>query len=221
MISSDHIEISSTFLHPFTSIISGPTGCGKTSLVKEILLNCTKMISPQPDVIIYCYSRFQPAFSQLQENFNNSTVLLIFKEGLPVLDELDSSKNTLVIIDDLMADVEKNKDMLKLFTVDSHHKNISTIFINQNFFSNGRNMRTISLNSHYLVLFNNPRDSSQIGHLARQIYPKNALHLVDSYEDICKKPYGYLFIDLKQGTDRRVRVRTDILSPFPTIFVPE
>lgn len=118
-----------------------------------------------------------------------------------------------------MEECVKDKNMLNLFTVDSHHKNISCIFITQNFFSQGKYMRSLSLNSHYVILFNNPRDRSQIYFLARQMYPTNPNFLVECYEDsTMEKPFGYLLIDLKQSTSKDKRIRTGIFLKDDKIF---
>ena len=69
-------------------------------------------------------------------------------------------------------------------------------------------MRTISLNSHYLVIFRNPRDKSQINHLAKQMYPGNIKFMQQSYDDATSKPYGYLLVDLKPETPDEIRLRT-------------
>jgi UDP-N-acetyl-D-mannosaminuronic acid transferase (WecB/TagA/CpsF family) len=42
----------------------------------------------------------------------------------------------------------------------------------QNLFHRGKHHRTISLNAHYMVLFKNQRDVSQIMALAHQMYPR-------------------------------------------------
>ena len=47
----------------------------------------------------------------------------------------------------------------------------AVICIVQNLFHQGKGNRSISLNSHYLVLFKNPRDKLQILTLAKQMYP--------------------------------------------------
>lgn len=194
------------FKHPFTSIIAGPTQSGKTTFVTKVLNQRQQLIEPAPDHITYCYSRYQEAYRQLEH------LPIRFVEGLPAIDEFDPRKNNLVIFDDLMEQCEKDKSILHLFTVDSHHKNISTFFITQNFFSKGKYMRTISLNSHYIILFKNPRDMSQIFHLARQMFPTNPNFLIESFEDaVVNKPFGYLFIDLKQNTPKNMRVRSGIL----------
>jgi len=61
----------------------------------------------------------------------------------------------------------------QLFTKGSHHRNISLILITQNLFHQGPSSRDISLNIMYIAVFKNPRDKTQIVHLARQVYPEN------------------------------------------------
>jgi hypothetical protein len=82
--------------------------------------------------------------------------------------------------------------------------------LTQNIFNKGKHSRTISLNSHYLVLFKNPRDATQISFLARQMYPKNSKFLEEAYFDATKDPYEYLLIDLKQTTPNEYRVQSNI-----------
>jgi hypothetical protein len=63
----------------------------------------------------------------------------------------------------------------ELFTKGSHHRNNSLVLITQNLFHQGPSSRDISLNSKYIVVFKNPRDNTQIVHLARQVYPEKLL----------------------------------------------
>jgi len=83
-------------------------------------------------------------------------------------EKIDGTHSTLLILDDLMN--ETNQNVTDLFTKGSHHRNLSVAYIVQNLFNNGKH-RTISLNSHYIVVFKNPRHASQIVHLAKQAYP--------------------------------------------------
>ena len=62
--------------------------------------------------------------------------------------------------------------MANLFTKGSHHRNVSVVFLAQNLFPKNKFARTMSLNAHYIVLFKNPKDTSQFANLARQMYPK-------------------------------------------------
>ena len=71
-------------------------------------------------------------------------------------------------------------------------------------------MRTLSLNSHYLIMFKNPRDHLQIANLSRQMYPGRSHFLIEAFEDATKESHGYLLIDLKPDTDDQLRIRTGI-----------
>ena len=98
-----------------------------------------------------------------------------FVKGIPTALEQDSyfdvNKRDLIVFDDQMIDVSKDKRTVNLFTCGSHHRNLSVIYIVQNLFHQGNGSRSISLNSHYLVLFKNPWDKLQILTLAKQMYP--------------------------------------------------
>lgn len=140
-------------------------------------------------------------------------------------DSLDPKVRNLVVLDDQM----ENKDMhsgggsglAKFFTQGSHHRNLTVIYIVQNLFHQSRVMRTVSLNSHYLVLFKNPRDKLQIRNLAAQMHPNNAKFLVSSYEDATNVPYGYLVVDLRPETPEQLRIRTDVFNTSgQTVYVP-
>ncbi len=106
---------------------------------------------------------------------------------------LKGIQNSLVIIDDLMSECSKDQRISNLFTSGSHHQGISVMYLTQNLFPPGKQSRTISLNSHYMIAFKNPRDSLVVSTLARQMYPNNYNFLLESYQDATKKPYGYLF----------------------------
>jgi len=181
---------------PFTAIVAGPTGSGKTFLLSSLIKKAKEVSFPEPKEIIYCYGVWQPAF----ESFEGVT----FHEGLIDIKERISKDgaNRWLIIDDLMD--EKNTQTDELYTKFSHHLNISVFFVVQNLFR--KQQRTMSLNTHYLFLFKNPRDSSFISHLARQIYPGNSKFLIESYQDATRKPHSFLLIDLKQNTDDRLRL---------------
>jgi hypothetical protein len=69
------------------------------------------------------------------------------------------------------------------------------------------------LNAHYLLLFKNPRDSTQIDTLSRQIHPGKYKILIECFQDAMRKPYGHLVIDLKTDTRRRIIQSTYVYLP--------
>lgn len=142
------------FKTPFTCLIAGPTQSGKTTLLENILLKMNTIANPAISKIIYCYARWQDKYDVLSKNLNN----IEFNEGLYDIDLINPSDKVLLILDDLTHLCEKDEAILNLFTTDSHQKNISVFLLCQNIFSRGKYFRTISLNSHYIIIMNNPRD---------------------------------------------------------------
>jgi hypothetical protein len=138
-----------------------------------------------------------------------------FNKGIPKdidnTDYLDVSQRNLVVLDDLMAQSSKDKRIADLFTKGSHHLNLSIIYIVQNIFHQGKEMRNISLNAHYIVLFKSPGDKQQISMLARQVDPGKVQQFMKSYEDATSRPQGYLMLDLKPTTDDQQRLKTNVL----------
>ena len=199
------------FMHPFTAIIAGPSQSGKSMFCMRLIRNARECIAPPPERIVYCHSVYQPLFDQYPN--------VEFVEGLPELNMFDGVKRTLLIIDDLMH--ETNETVAKLFTRVSHHKNVSVVYLTQNLFNNNKHNRTISLNAHYMILFKNVRDATQVHYLARQMFPKNSEAMMQGYKDATGKPYGYLLVDLTQFMDDRYRLRTKIFpGEVGEVFVP-
>ena len=136
-------------------------------------------------------------------------------KGIPPALEQDSyfsvNKRNLIVFDDQMIDAGKEHRIVNLFTRGSHHRNLSVIYIVQNLFHLGKGSRSISLNSHYLVLFKNPRDKLQVLTLAKQMYPGRTDFFLKQYVEAVTRPYGYLLIDLKTTTPDDCRLRTNVL----------
>ena len=120
-----------------------------------------------------------------------------FHEGLPSRHDLETwhSEKTghkMLIFDDLMMEASISKEMVNIYC----NYNFFCILVSQNAFSPGKKYCTISLNTHYFILFKNRRDESQIQRLGRQIFPRNLKYFMNSYEKATEKSYRYLLIDL-------------------------
>ena len=140
------------FHSPCSILIVGPTQSGKTMLTFQILKQSQAMFSISPMKIVYCYSVYQDLFATMEREINN----VIFHEGLPSGDQVDewseSREHMLLVLDDLLASSVNSVEILNLFTVKSHHQNISVMFLTQNLYhSPGKLMRTISLNASYII----------------------------------------------------------------------
>ena len=180
----------------------------KTTFVNKLLKYQHDVVDHPFDRVVWCYGEFQEGYMDMSRNMP----AVQLHEGIPSdLDTMfDRKQSNLIILDDLMTEASKDKRITHLFTKGSHHRNLSVVLITQNIFFQGKESRTISLNANYMVVYKNPRDSSQIVHLGKQIYPHKVKFLQEAYHDATSKPYGYLLIDLKPDTDESLRLRTEI-----------
>ena len=53
------------FEHPFTCMVAGMTGSGKTVWVQSLLTQAYRMINLPPEKIVWCYSQWQPACMEM------------------------------------------------------------------------------------------------------------------------------------------------------------
>ena len=197
------------FKTPANFYVCGQSQSGKSYLVRRMLCNLNDLFDPVPSKIVYCFAEHQEVFDDMARAISN----ISFVRGFPhnLYDVLEGYKNSLVILDDLMSECSKDQRVSDLFTRGSHHRGISVMYLTQNLFPPGKQSRTISLNSHYMIIFKNPRDSLGVATLARQMYPKNANYLLESFDDATSKPFGYILLDMHPATAENLRLRTNIL----------
>lgn len=201
------------FKHSATYLLSGPTGSGKTSFIKKFLQERENLIDIIIEEVIYCL----PEGQIVDESIPYDKLY----RGIPEISMFSDLKPRILILDDLLSNVDSN--LVELFIRGSHHYNLSVMFVVQNLFSKNKGCREISLNSHVIVLFSNPRDKQQISILARQISPENPRFITEAFTDATSKPFGYLILDLHQLTSEQYRVRTNIFSndyPFNVVYTP-
>lgn len=199
---------------PFTCLLAGPSQSGKTSWVFNVLRDRQELMTEPTDNIIFFYNQWQRSFTIFQaENIVTQWVNQLPTTSM-LMELTEAYKDTtgsIVVIDDFMQKVDQ--DIVDLFTVLCHSYHISVFLMSQNVFPQNKLFRDISLNSTYIVLFKNPRDSSQIRHFANQFSPNDIRWLVEAFRECTKKPYSYLMFDHHQRSDDDVRVLSNFLRP--------
>ena len=208
------------FKHPFTCMVAGPTSSGKTVLVRRIIKDYDKTFyfrneCPSPLKVLWAYGQWQSLY---EEKLDKCEIQYI--DGLPSESDVKKFMPNLIVIDDLMSELSSDKKLTNLFTKGSHHLNISILFISQNIFYKGAEMRTVNLNCHYTILMNNPNDLSQIRTLASRRYPGNSGFLIEAFEDATKTQYGYIRLDSRLDTPAEYRVQTRITPDKKPINCP-
>ena len=83
----------------------------------------------------------------------------------------------ILVLDDLITEGGNNENGFDLFTKDSHHCNITVLYLCQDLFPPGKYAKTISRNAHYVVAFKNPRDKTGIRRLMIQVWCRRKHYL--------------------------------------------
>jgi hypothetical protein len=208
------------FNFPSTIGVFGPSQVGKTTFVLKLINNAEDMFTKKPTRVLYCYSVWQTGYEKLK-----ALSYVTMHQGVPTRAKMEEvtydRKPTLLVLDDLMAKIIKDPDVQHYVTVMSHHNNIGIVLLMQSIFPQGKCARTISLNCHYMVLFNNRRDLNQIKVLGRQIMPGRTDFFNDSYGKATALPYGYLLVDIHPNSDPRFELRTRIFPQDEPLIVFE
>ena len=161
----------------FKLFISGPSRCGKTFFVSELLENIESFAKEPPETVVYVYKVWQRIFV--------------------IFDDLINSKSLV--------------DIATLFAVDGRHMNMSMAFLSKRMFVNNEYFRQISQNCDYFCVFKNPRNSSEIRALAQQLTP-GSLDLIEIYKEATKSPFSYLFINLTQECNIKVKYLSHLFN---------
>ena len=187
----------------FKLFLVGPSACGKSVFIQNLLQNIPIVAKENPSKIIYVYKVWQPLFQDMNLQ---GLVHIFIKDNENLLEKLKMEtigETCLIVFDDLIN--SKNLDEISnLFVVDGRHSNYSMIFTSQRMFVNNEYFRQISNNCDYFVVFKNPRNYSEIRTLAQQLTPIN-LELLEIYTKATTEPYSYLFINLTQECDERIK----------------
>jgi hypothetical protein len=208
----------SKLVHPSNVLVSGPTGCGKTWFVYKLLEH--NMFTTRFDKIVVVYSEWQPTYDKLQVFRPDVKFVKEFNDEL--YEEFDSENDNLLILDDQMTNVGNNKTMTNLFTKGSHHRNITIVYLVQNFYEKNKNQRTLTLNAQYIILFKNPRGNLQAAKFGAEMYPHHARGFAALYAEATTNEHTYILIDNRPSTPECMRIRSHILpGEEQYVYVPQ
>lgn len=229
--------IDAQFKHPFTCIIAGPTGCGKSTFVSNLLTSPNNLIDAKFDylyIFIGTEEKQNETLSQLKQKIPNTSIIEIkqfrkkddnsvfsideFSKYFKNLIEKQKHKKGCIIFDDLMSELTQNDMLLNLFTRYSRHASITVIHITQNLFFKGKRSSdhvTIFRNTKVLVLFDTPMDNSIFTTVAKRM-GEPTQQLIEMLKDIVQK-YRYVVIRGDFNTPPELKYTSDIFAqkPFP------
>ena len=94
-------------VHPLTCMVAEMTGSGKTVWVQSLLQQAQTVIDQPPERIIWCYSQWQNAYTQLLMMIPTIEFVKGIPESLENDTYLDVNIPNLIVIDDQMTEAGK------------------------------------------------------------------------------------------------------------------
>lgn len=202
--------------HPFTMIVSGSTGSGKSVWIQRLLSHLPYMVGGGGiGCVLYCYGEVNNHILEMQRRGMVGNARVQVHKGIPrggeefIREKANQMRNghLLVVLDDLMVGMEQ-PFLDALFTKGSHNWGVSVILVTQHLFS--RELRVARNNAHYLVLMRNPAGALQVRNLAVQLFPGQSAYFMQAYRDATKDNFGYLLVDMHPSTPNILRLRAYI-----------
>ena len=126
--------------------------------MRQVLEN--RLIQPFPTRLNWVYGELQEDYEALRALYPHIEFLHKWRESL--YDSIRPDESNLLVLDDQMCEASDSKQLARLFTKGSHHRNLSIIYLVQNVYDKGRSSRTMSLNAHYHMVFRELIDFSSI-----------------------------------------------------------
>ena len=132
---------------PFRMLIIGPSGSGKTNTLLHLINN----LHPSDKIYLYTKDIHEPKYEYLInkreqtgiKNLNNPKAFIEYSDDMDdVLDDINiynknRDKKVLIAFDDMIADIEYNKNFKKLIEelfYRARKINVSIVFITQSYF---------------------------------------------------------------------------------------
>ena len=179
------------FQHPCSMMVVGPSQCGKTHFVHQLLTHkCIDYPDKRPVMVYWFYNQWQSSYEAIQRALKKK---IRFAQGLPELkDDLSNitlARNNIIVLDDLMSQATDSPVVSKLFT-QGRHRNASVILLLQNMFPKGKYNMDISRNATYKVLFHSPGDCKQMDIMAEQTFAKDRPRFMQAFNQETDQPHG-------------------------------
>lgn len=204
---------------PCSFVFTATTKSGKSTLVRDLLLNHYQMFDKPLDEVVWLYHKNAVDEQFMSHLKNNLNIPIRFLEGFRA-DEI--SNGTLfkskglkcLVLDDVVVSALRSPVFMDLFTVISHHQSMVVIAILQNVHADTPSQRQIMnnviRNLSFLVLFPDRRQMNACKQIARTYFGGEEDKLLKPFKYLIdnKEKYNYMLIDFDSG-----EVRFNCLRP--------
>ena len=192
---------------PLRMLIIGPSGSGKTNTLLHLINN----LHPIDKSYLHAKDIHEPKYEYLInkreqagiKNLNDPQAFIEYSDDMnDVLDDINNynknrDKKVLIVFDDMIADIEYNKNfkrIIKELFYRARKINISIVFITQSYF---KALKDARLNStHYILMkIGNKKELKRIAEeKSGQLDYKDFLKM---YNYCTKEPYSFMTIDTR------------------------
>ncbi len=198
-------------------VICGGSGCGKTNLMVNLLLNSGWLNYDK--LYIYTTTPYQEKYNLIRQFFDNIKkhcsydILKFLSPQDEMIDpkHLDPNSNNVIVFDDCMQD--KQTIMSEYFT-QGRHNNCDSFYLTQSYFHIPKH--TIRDNANFIIIFRQDKKSLQAlydSHACVDMEFKEFLKLANNSTST---KHGFLSIDLTSESENG-KYRKN----FSTFYVPE
>lgn len=208
-----------TLKNPFTLLLTGKSGCGKTFWLMKLLSKWKTVTNDHKGKllknILWFYGIEQKElFDKLKNEFGENHIEFI--KGLNK-EKLEQAENGIIVLDDLMSEMRNDTDVAQLFTKCSHHKTVTVFILWQTPFPQGKTTKEIATNVDYQVVFNNERQKSQLTTLCQQMTSsaqkgRELFNKIQKYFDNNKESYPNVLMNFKSGDEKKINYLINFLS---------
>lgn len=207
---------------PSSLLICGASGSGKTFFTANLIANRGKIFDPPPRNVVYFFKIWQEIYDRMKETCPEirfiNTPPSSFEGFRDLMEGYKKDDGVMVIFDDYEEEMVRDSTLYtKIYTVLSHHANLVPVALMHNLFR--KELRTLSLNVHRLVLMKSPRDISQISYLSRQCFPTTKNYLSSVYNHVMGyEGFPYIVVNFAphSGDGGHIKVSTRIFeSEYP------
>ena len=150
---------------PFRAVVQGPSGSGKTNIAMNLISGIgiwDRVVILAKNLEEKLYRKCIETIRKMEKEKKRSILIAIDNIGdLPALNKFDKDQNTLLLVDDFVADNPKSLIPLNEIWLRGRKNSISSVFITQSYFDTPKIIRK---NSDYVFVkqMGNPLDRSRI-----------------------------------------------------------
>lgn len=210
---------------PFTLIISGSSRCGKTELVKRLLLQDNCFDESVTEIVwVHAHNALDNKLVQDLSHLPIAFVENYPEEALRNKELFKNETKKLLILDDIYIQPNTNQSLFELFNIVSNHQSISVVLTVQNLLASTPAQRgclgSLLRSCGYIVLFVNRRMLPVIKSIASTYFPDRKHCVLEPFNQLMKtgSQHSYIVIDFCTSVEE-LQIREGGLVPGDECYI--